>query len=107
MKGLFKETENVYLFKRHERTFVSHDDTQYANLKGLVAWMNNISLRTFKHWNDFQKYEKGNFWTKCHGSVISELIEANVFLDGFKSYEICVYTNDLLKSNQRAHGFLI
>ena len=30
-----------------------------------------------------------------------------VFLNGFKSYEICVYTNYLSKSNQRAHGFLI
>ena len=42
-----------------------------------------------------------------HCSMISELIEVNVFLNDFKSYEICVYTNDLSKSNQHAHRFLI
>ena len=37
-----------------------------------------------------------------HCSVISELIELNVFLNSFKSYKI-VCTQS--KSNQRAHGF--
>ena len=39
-----------------------------------------------------------------HCSVISELIEVNVFLNSFKSYKI-VCTQS--KSNRRAHGFLI
>jgi len=42
-----------------------------------------------------------------HCSVISELSKVNVFLNGFKSYEICVYTDDQSKPNHRALGLLI
>lgn len=59
--------------------------------------------------NDFKKYDKGNSWTKCHGSVVSWLICRRAcklfFLNGFKSKKIGAYKSDLSKANERAQCF--
>ena len=59
--------------------------------------------------NDFKKYDKGNSWTKCHGSVVSWLICRRpcklFFLNGFKSKKIGAYKSDLSKANERAQCF--
>ena len=47
----------------------------------------------------FSKPDGANFLTKWHRSVVSWIIEINILLNGFKSFNIGVYTN--------AHGFLI
>ena len=94
---------------------INHDDTHSLVLRmsTTVCKFERFSSRNvqllFKEsiGMTFKNKKKGNLWIKCHCSVISELIEVNVFLNGFKFNEICVYTYDLSKSNPRAYGFLI